>query len=488
MVVSIIVGYLLPHAIVFAAGKGKVEKSLIRVAVTSQTYNFVTPWEKKQPNTKIGIGAIISDDRILVTSRLIANSTFVELEKISGGEKCPASVIQIDYSADLALLAPNDSTYLDDLNTISLHEKTLNIGDQVSIWQIESNGTPVIGEGELKGIEVDSYPFGDSARLVFRVKVLLSEVGSSYTLPVTRRGKLVGMLLKHKSGTQTMTVIPPPIIKHFLDDLEDGQYEGFPQGAFLVSKLEDPQLRRFLGVEENPLGVFVEHVRPGGPADQAGLHVGDVLFAIDEFTVDKSGQYDDPDYGKLAIAHLTTTKSYAGDTRIFHVLRDKEELFVTIALEPLKPRDYPIPPYVLDQAPEYVVVGGLVFQELSTQYLKAWGPNWQTSIPQRLLHYQRNQWDLFPSGDKVVFLSKFLPSQGNLGYGGLQFRVIKSLNGKPITSLQDISLALRYPKNGFHHIGFIHDPKTIYMDANELVNENQMIKERYNLPALFHFN
>ena len=463
------------------------DQSMIRVAVTSQSYNFLTPWEKRSPRTKIGIGAVLPGNRILVTARLIANSTFVELEKIENGEKCPASVIQVDYSADLALLHPNNGDYMSDLKGIAMYDKTLVIGDELGVWQFESNGTPVITEGELKGIEVSPYPFRDSARLIFNVKVLLSEVGSSYTLPVIRSGKLVGMLMNHNSGSQTMKVIPPPVLNHFLLDLENPPYEGFPQGAFLVSSLEDPQLRRFLGVEDEG-GVFIDQVRPGGPADRAGLQVGDVLLAVDDFEVDESGQYDDVEYGKLAISHLTTTRSHAGDTRIFTILREKKKISIDITLQPLKPEDYPIPPHVIDKAPEYIVVGGLVFQELTSQYLMEWGSNWQSSVPQRLLHYQRNQWDLVPPGNKLVILGKILPSQGNLGYDGLMYMILKSINQESISSIKDIPMALEAPINGFHHIEFVHDPKFIYLEASELSSENKTIKNRYNLPALSHFN
>ena len=46
------------------------------------------------------------------------------------------------------------------------------------------------------------------------------------------------------------------------------------------------------------------------------------------------------------------------------------------ALEHRTAEDYVIPPYNLDRAPPYYVVGGLIFQELSRQYLREWGANW----------------------------------------------------------------------------------------------------------------
>jgi len=38
----------------------------------------------------------------------------------------------------------------------------------------------------------------------------------------------------------------------------------------------------------------------------------------------------------------------------------------------------------------------LIFQELSRQYLREWGPNWLKEAPQRFVYLDRFQWELFP--------------------------------------------------------------------------------------------
>ena len=460
------------------------EKSFVKVAVTAQDYDFIHPWEKKRPITRRGIGAVLSYDMILVTANLVANASFIELEMIDHGEKCPASVVEVDYSANLAILSPKENTFLISQQTIKIYNRPVKVGDNLDIWQFEENGTSLIANGELKGIEVNRYPFDDSAKLVFQVKALLSEVGSSYTLPVLKQGKLVGLMMKYNRGAQRVIVVPHPVINHFLTDFLDGNYEGFPQAAFSLSSLKDPQQKRFFGVSEADVGVYIENVRPGGPAHQAGLKVEDVLLAIDEFAVDTSGQYEDPDYGKLSIAHLTTTRSFSRDIRIFKVLRNRKKESISIKLEPLRNNYYPIPPYIVDQAPKYIVIGGLVFQELSTQYLKEWGSSWRTTCPQNLLHYQRKQWDLLTPGNKVVFLSQVLPSQLNNGYGDLRYLVVSEMNRIKVLSIEDLVMAIENPVDGFHEVKFEKAPNTIYLDSSTTDRENKKIKKRYNLPSL----
>ena len=430
----------------------------------------------------------ISPQTILVTAQLIANSTFVELEKFGSGEKCPATVVEKDYAANLAILTPGDSTFLDDIDPLKIVSKRLKIGEKLNVVQFESNDKPRLAYGSLKGIEVNSYPLHAASLLVFKIEVVLSEIGSSYTLPILRRGKLVGLMMRHNKGAQTITIVPPPVINHFLVDLYDNHYEGFPHAAFSFSNLEDPQLRRYLGLTNNTYGIFIDKVRPGGPANLAGLRTGDVLMAIDYFFIDKTGQYNDPDYGKLSVAHLTTTRSYAGDQRIFRILREKKEMDIEVTLDALKPEEYAVPLYIIDKAPRFSVVGGLIFQELSRQYLKEWGREWKTSAPQELVNYFRNQWDLVAPGKKIVFVSQILPSEGNIGYGRVTYLTLKSLNGLEISRLEDIQEALKQPINGFHKFEFEQDPKIIYLNAQTLHDENQIIQKRYNLPTLSRLN
>jgi hypothetical protein len=73
-------------------------KSLLRVNSTNQVYEFFQPWIKKPPFSRRGIGALIDGDRILVTAELVANSTFIELEKPATAEKSTATVERVDLT------------------------------------------------------------------------------------------------------------------------------------------------------------------------------------------------------------------------------------------------------------------------------------------------------------------------------------------------------------------------------------------------------
>jgi S1-C subfamily serine protease len=471
-----------------AMAAARAPDSMVRVRVTRQAYHFLQPWQKRPPTTASGIGAVIAADRVLVTAQLVRDATFVEIETIRGQRKIPAEVVNVDYLGNLAVVRPREAGALAGMRPLKVRAKS-RVGDSVDVWQFEENGTPALTTGDIKTIEVSMYPTLENAMLVYRVRIGLSSLGGSYTLPVLQRGKLVGMLLGHSQSNQSMTLVPGPVIKHYLDDLADGKYAGFPRAMFAFMPLQDPQLRRYVNMPDSEDGVLITAVRPGGPAKLAGLERNDVLLSVNGFAVDRQGQYEDPDFGRQTLAHLTTTRSKIGDLLICRILRDGEQKVLELKMTTVDPRAYPVPPYLADEAPEYLIVGGFVFQELSQEMLRVWGGEWQTSAPPRLVQYQRHQWERVPAGERVVVLTHTLPARSNVGYHQVRFVVVSKANGTEIGSLRALRDALATPPaGGLHRIDVEEQPKAIYIDAAQAATEDRMIQELYQLPALSRFN
>ena len=98
--------------------------------------------------------------------------------------------------------------------------------------------------------------------------------------------------------------------------------------------------------------------------------------------------------------------------------------------------DYVVPPYNIDEPPSYYVLGGLIFQELTRQYLKEWGANWEKDAPQDFVYLDKFQLELFPEGKRrVVIVSQLLPDKRKSGYDDLSHRQVKTLTCKTIESL-----------------------------------------------------
>jgi len=472
------------HAASAAAPAATKSVSVVRVNVTDQPYDFIHPWSKKAPYTHRALGAVLSGNRVLVTAELVADSNYVEFEKAESGEKTPAIVETVDYEANLAILKPVDENFLKGIKPLEL--KDAKVGDTVTVWQLENTGALLSTSALVTTAEVSHYPVGDGAMLIYRLTSSLQYRDSSFTVPVVKDGRLVGFLMRYDARTQNVDVIPTPVIEHFLTAAAKTDYHGFPEAGMYYASTRSPELRSYAGLKPDETGgVYVTQVLKHGPGDNAGLQVGDVILAIGSNAVDQDGDYADPEYGKLSIINLISTKSYDGDVLKFKISRNGEIKVLDVKIANRPPDDYVIEPYVIGKAPKYYVLGGLVFQELSREYLKEWGADWAKKAPLRFVYMDQYQSDLFPEGhQKVVFLSQVLPSASTLGYEDLDGLIVTKINGVPINGIADIETALKSPVDGFHKIEFNESPKLIYLDAKEVEAGAPALMKNYGLRAL----
>jgi S1-C subfamily serine protease len=458
--------------------------ALVRVNVTGQSYDYFRPWQKKAPFSKRALGAVLSKGRVLVTADLVANQNYVELERAETGEKTAAKVQVIDYEANLALLEPTEKTFLDGITPLEITADTV-VGDRLAAWQLEPTGALLATEGLVTTVQMTEYPIDVGEFLTYRISIPMQYRENSYTVPLVKNNKLAGLLLRYDSRSQLLDAIPAPIITHFLREADSQNYRGFPSAGFSFFPTRDPELREFSGEKGKGGGVYVTNVEPNTPAMKAGLQVGDIVTAVADREIDQNGNYVDPLHGKIEFTNLLTAHAYSGDVVPFRVQRNGKPIQVNLTLKHRDAKDYVSPPYNLDQPPRYYVLGGLIFQELSRQYLKEWGPTWERSAPQRLVYFDRFQSELFPEGNRrVVILSQVLPADSTIGYDDLAYLTVTKVNGKEIKSLDDLAEAVKQPIDGFIKIETEEDPKQIALDAAQVAAEAPNLQENYGISSL----
>jgi hypothetical protein len=458
--------------------------ALVRVNVTGQSYDYFRPWQKKAPFSKRALGAVLSKGRVLVTADLVANQNYVELERAETGEKTAAQVQVIDYEANLALLEPTEKTFLDGITPLEITGDTV-VGDRLAAWQLEPTGALLATEGLVTTVQMTQYPIDVGEFLTYRISIPMQYRENSYTVPLVKNNKLAGLLLRYDSRSQLLDAIPAPIITHFLKEADSQNYRGFPSAGFSFFPTRDPELRKFAGENGKDGGVYVTNVEPNTPAMKAGLQVGDIVTTVAGREIDENGNYVDPLHGKIEFTNLLTAHAYSGDVVRFRVERNGKPIELNLTLEHRDAKDYVSPPYNLDQPPRYYVLGGLIFQELSRQYLKEWGPTWERSAPQRLVYFDRFQSELFPEGNRrVVILSQVLPADSTIGYDDLAYLTVTKVNGKEIKSLDDLAAAVKQPIEGFIKIETEEDPKQIELDAAQVAAEAPNLQENYGISSL----
>lgn len=465
------------------AAPGGKELPVVRVNVASQSFNFAQPWRKNPPALRQGLGVVLMDGRILVTAELVANETYVELEKPETALKAAAEVEAVDYDANLALLAAPAADFLQSMPGAKLDE-TAAVGDRVEVLQLENNGRPIRTPATISTIEVGPYPVDENAFLLFKLSVPLQSRENSFTVPVFRDGRLLGLVMRYDPRSQTADVVPAPVIAHFVEAAASQPYAGFPRAGLTFSDTRDPQLRKFARLPDGAGGAYITKVLPGSPAAAAGIRTGDVLLQIDGRPIDQDGNYEDDRFGKISLAHYVSTVLRSGKTIPFVVWRDGAEVEASVTLAPRDRSRMISQPYLFDTPPNFVVVGGIVFSELSRQFLREWGPNWSREAPLRLVYLDRFQGELPPDRGKIVFISSVLPGENTIGYEQLSYEVVEEVNGRPVKSLADLAAAVDNPTDQFHRIKLAEDPGLIILDVEGSKAEEERIKRDYRLPTL----
>ncbi|NDC80082.1 MAG: PDZ domain-containing protein [Verrucomicrobia bacterium] len=457
--------------------------SLVRVRASIQPYDQFRPWQKKSPFGLSGTGVVLSRGRVLVTASLVANRTEVGLEKPGSAEKCAAEVEAIDYEANLALLKPTDDQFLKGFSGVSLGT-SLKAGDTAEVWQLERNGEMLRNQAEILSAGVGRYPSDEAGFLVYGVRVSLPKRDDSYTLPLMRNGQLSGMLMAYDRDSQEGTAIPVPMIEHFLKDSSDGKYEGFPTLGVSWSPLRDPNLREEVKAPSDG-GILLMRVNPIGTAGRAGLKEGDVLLTVDGFRLDEDGNYRDPLYGPTSIGNLVRTRPYVGAIAKFRISRNGDEMELTGNYDRRARDEVAIPTLQFDLAPRYLILGGLVFQELSGAYLQEWGEKWPERAPQRLVQLFSFQQEMkLDPKKKIVFLSQVLPSATTAGYQHLSGLVLSGCNGTTVGSLEELASIADSTTSGDLVFEFMDDPKKLVLDAAEVKSGGDKLGKAYGIPAL----
>lgn len=462
--------------------------SLVRVNVTAQAYNLYQPWEKGQTATRSGLGVLLQDGQVLVTAQLVSDATYVELELPRSGAKATAEVSVVDYEANLALVRlsrrEDETRFLTDFRPAPI-DSSATPGDTLDVWQVRDNGTPVSTACQLIEVNTSSYFLNASLFLTFEIKGSLQYHQGSFVLPVFRGERLAGLLLSYEAEEQISEIIPSPIIEHFLQDMRDGHYQGFPTLGLAFARTTDEQLRDYLKLEKDGGGVYVSTVVPDSTAERAGLQVGDVLLSIDGHEIDARGNYDHPLYGKLNFSHLVRGAGYVGHEIEMRVWREGEALELTGELSRKEASDYLIDPYLFDQGPKYVIQGGLVFQELTEPYLRIFGDQWEQRAPIKLIWALAHPDEYEEKGrEKLVFLSRVIRTPVTLGYEALGHLIVDKVNGKKINNLAELSEAFKSPESGLHRIELAEAPNEIFLEARTTALVNERIQEAFRIPAL----
>ena len=444
-----------------------IKTSVVRINSTQQTWNPGQPWEKNPPSQRRALAAIVAPQRVLTTSELVADATYLEFESPDGTHFAQARVITVDYEANLALLGPAS----EEAGNV-FFEKTVplvvtappHIGQSLDILQIEDNGLALLTPGNLQSIDVTSNFLPGHGFLTYQVKASMQSAASSYSLPVLLDGKLAGVLTSYDSKDQICEVASTDIVSSFIKASAVVPYAGFPSLGIAIARTEDSSFRQWLKLTDEQGGLYIHGVRKGGAAEAAGVKMGDVLLAIDGHAIDRRGYYQHPNYGSLFWGHLIRGGKSTGESISLSLLREGQPLEIKATLTREEESSRLIPGYDFGKAPNFLVKGGLVFQELSRPLLESFGENWQSRAPLNFLDALENPEKYEGKVERIVFLSGSIPTPATVGYESLRNLIVHKVNGKEIKNMASLIDAFKGNLSELHTIEFDEQNFTVYLD------------------------
>lgn len=446
---------------------------VVRVFATSQDPDFDGPWQARTPSNSTGSAVVIGKGLLLTGAHVVANATFMQIQKLSHPDKAIARVKAVSHDCDLALLEVTEPpNFLDDIEPAEVGDMP-HLRDEVAVVGYPVGGEEIsITEGVVSRIEVQRYSHSQRHLLAVTVDAAINAGNSGG--PVFGGGKVVGIAFQKLTGVDNIgEMVPPPIIRAFLDGVEKGKRPEIPALGITTQNLENPLLRKQLSLTDNERGVVVLHVDYGGSSDGI-LQPRDVIMSIDGLPIANNGTVQ---FMKMFRTRYDVVLGYRyiGDKVKLEIKRAGKRLTVDVELkmwQPLVPRSR------YDQPPQYFVYGGLVFQTLTRDYLTTWD-KWWNKAPKEFLNYYYLGYRT-PEQHEVVILTQILADEINVGYSHLYNEAVATLNGKAPLDMVDFVQRLSEAR------GVVEITTTsggmIMMDADEVRKATARILTRYHIP------
>ncbi len=461
-----------------ASRDGGVLPSVVKVHTTSDEPDYEQPWQTRGPSSSSGSGAVVRTAkglRVLTNAHVVENQVFVEVRRYGGAGKYVAHVEGVGHECDLALLSVDDPTFFEGAEPLA-YGSLPSLGDRVKVMGYPIGGDRLsITEGVVSRIEVSPYAQTQRPLLAIQLDAAINSGNSGG--PVFAGDRLIGVAFQSlDEGENISYAIAGPIVEHFLRDVDDGTFHGFPDLGIRWQALEAPFHRAALSLPDKVHGVLVTAVEHGGSC--AGkLRPGDVLLRVGGVPVGSDGTVP-LRRGELVDFSYVVTQRQVGEALSVEVWRGRKRRDIALRLD--RPQRL-VPEDRYDVRPTYYVYGGVVFVPLTRDYLKAWGEDWWHSAPHALVA-------LYEGGlrtkarTEVVLVSKVLADKSNQGYHELQNAVVAKVDGKAVRDLLDVVRRLDGARGKFVELLF-DDGRTVVLDRQLATERGPAILQRYRVPA-----
>ena len=426
---------LIPEA---TLARSDIRDSMVKIyAVQIEPY-YYDPWSMNRPVTTSGSGCIIEGNRILTNAHIVSDQSFVQVRRHGDAKKYTARVAAVSHAADLALLEVADRQFFDNITPLELGDLP-QVQQEITVYGFPEGGdTLSITKGVVSRVEHDAYAHSSINLLAVQIDAAINSGNSGGA--VLEGEKISGVVMQYLEDSENIGyMVPTLLIKHFLNDLEDGSFDGIPDEGITVQTLENASLRGRYGLSGDQSGILVVSVAPGSPAE-GKVEAGDVILNVDGYDVADDGTIEFRPRERTSVAYCVQLHQINETIRL-QILRKGRVISVQIKLtRPTGSFDL-VTRQRYDIRPTYYVYGGLIFIPLTQNYLMSWGEDWYNDAPKNLVALF-NYGQTTVEGEEAIILSKVLPAEVNGGYHDYNdLRIVKT-NGMRIHRLRDLIAAV----------------------------------------------
>ncbi|KAG2605273.1 protease Do-like 9 isoform X1 [Panicum virgatum] len=411
--------------------------AVVKVFCVHTEPNFSLPWQRKRQYSSSSSGFIIGGRRVLTNAHSVEHHTQVKLKKRGSDTKYLATVLAIGTECDIAMLTVEDDEFWKGVTPLEFGSLPA-LQDAVTVVGYPIGGDTIsVTSGVVSRIEILSYVHGSTELLGLQIDAAINS-GNSGGPAFNDKGKCVGIAfqsLKHEDAENIGYVIPTPVIKHFIEDYEkSGEYTGFPILGIEWQKMENPDLRKAMGMKSDQKGVRVRRVEPTAP-ESGCLQPSDITLSFDGIDIANDGTVPFRHGERIGFSYLVSQK-YTGEKARVKVLRNSKIHEFNIKLATHKRL---IPAHIKGRPPSYYIVAGFVFMVVSVPYLRSeYGKDYEYDAPVKLLDKHLHAMAQSPD-EQLVVVSQVLVSDINIGYEDIVNIQVLAFNGTPVKNLKHLA-------------------------------------------------
>ena len=456
-----------------------IRKSVFKIHVTFQRPDYAIPWQGGAPSRGTGSGFYIGKRRILTNAHVVSNARFIQVQRDRDPRRYAARVIHFAHDCDIAMMTVDDPDFFKDATPVEFADALPNLNDEVTVFGYPMGGDRLsITKGVVSRIDYSTYSHSSvDQHLVIQVDAAINFGNSGG--PVLFGDSVIGLAFQGlTSGDNIGYVIPMPVLRHFLADVEDGKYDGYPELGVMTLPTRNAAMRKDLAMGDEITGPVVYSIDPYGSAPGL-IEPRDVLTSIDGHDIANDATIE-LDGNRVVFSEIFERKQ-RGENVEFEVWRNGAAVNITV---PLSEREDPFAyRNIYGERPEYFITGGLVFSPLTREYLKTLGRKFSGANTQQLLYYSGYaKIDGMHEGrEEFVVLIKRLPHQVNTYTQTFLNGIVESVNGVAVNRLEDLRSAFDKPTDGFHVIHFVETDEVLILDADSLDRDDPAILARYGI-------